>query len=202
MFVSMMAPTTQSGNTAKAKAGFGNSRLSRSSRESSSNSMDLWNIAPPVVAKPKPRPPVAKPVSTLESTLSRGTMGNRKKKNTGADDWTAFLGSADLSPICCTSSLVDAAIRQRSCGVRFCPCRYFKIMFPHAVMQVAPLLRLRVIPYGSIFLVVQTVKCSRDARVELLECGAVTQVLGVTQQVADIGARTPVIAQAAGSVTN
>lgn len=96
MFVSMMAPTSQSGSTAKPS--FGSSKLSMSSRESSTNSADLWNIAPPVVARPKPRPPVVqKPVSTLESTLSRGTSGNRRKKNTGGDDWEAFLGSAGTS---------------------------------------------------------------------------------------------------------
>lgn len=88
LFVSMM------GNpTSKPKAVPGGISRSGSNTSSASGSMagggDLWNLAPPMVSKPKPRPPTTRTTASgmgLNSTSSR-----RNKKSTG-DDWEALLG--------------------------------------------------------------------------------------------------------------
>lgn len=96
MFVSMMAPTGRARPPAKPIRG-SSSKLSMSSRTDSTGSVDLWSVAPPTGAVP-PKPRVAtnatNAAATLETQVRRTGAASRKKKNSGGDDWEAFLGSA------------------------------------------------------------------------------------------------------------
>lgn len=86
IFVSMMGqppsrPKTIPGGLAKS----GNGSAS-GNKPSSSGGGDLWDLAPPLVTKPKPRP---KPATGLGSS--------RRGKKTGGDDWEALLGGTGSS---------------------------------------------------------------------------------------------------------
>lgn len=95
LFVSMMGPTTGRSTTAgrPPHAGRPHSQTASSGGDKAETG-DLWNFAPPVVAKPRPKPRQA--ANTLAGDFSRGMnlAANSRKKNSGADDWEALLGGA------------------------------------------------------------------------------------------------------------
>lgn len=74
--------------------------LSRSGSNASSGSGskasagDLWDLAPPLVSKPKPRPQTSR---TTSSGMGLGTTSSRRNKKSTGDDWEALLGGTGPS---------------------------------------------------------------------------------------------------------
>lgn len=93
IFVSMM-----SGPSVKPAAMLG--VLSRSTSNASTTSKasggDLWDLAPPRVSKPKPRPPATLPGTAARGAAMSTSSSRRTKKSTG-DDWEALLGGTGTS---------------------------------------------------------------------------------------------------------
>lgn len=86
LFVSMMGGKS---NAAPKSMPMGNSRSTSTASSavgSKASGGDLWDLAPPLVSKPKPRPPPTRP-----ATSGMGIGSRRNKKSTG-DDWEALLG--------------------------------------------------------------------------------------------------------------
>lgn len=84
LFASMMG---QAPSKPKAPAGM-SKNVSNTSGSNTQSSGDLWDLAPPLVSKPKP------PSRPRSGAGLGGTATGRRAKKSGGDDWEALLGGS------------------------------------------------------------------------------------------------------------